>query len=637
MTTSTARRLDLARTSNQGRNAVPRRSIAADAARRLGSDVPQDERELGTGILAKLPKSRLGQLGRILWLEPRAVIFIAVGTILASLLSLMQPQLTGQIVGKLQTGVFADVVPYGLALAGIAVVASGFTSLVGALSAVAGNRSVQRFRDEAAKMSLRIPAGKLVQHPTADLVARCSIDAELLNKVFSRGPLQALGNIVIVGGALIQMVIIDPMLTSAALGMTVACLVFIVILSRRLTGLSYQRQEAQGGFVAELTRSLESVLTLRAYVAEKFAARRLDVSSNELLVAANRGDRSRAFMGPIITACLQATLVLVVFIAVMRVHSGVLPIESLVAFFMFTLIMVGPILGSSDLVMEIAKSLGAVQRLVELEEVTRQAPSSRIHTKPVQLEAVTEPVQIDLRGYVDFENVSVKYPEASGGREYALDDVSFSVPAGAWVALTGSSGSGKSTILSLMEKFVEPTSGRIWVDGIPLDHLDEPHYRRQVGYIEQSCPLFSGTVRDNLLLGRDIDDEHCWEIIRQVGLGNVISDREGGLSAAVGESAYAFSGGERQRLAIARTLVGQPRMLLLDEITSGLDVLNRAQVMNVIRATMPDTTTLAAGHGNFGIDAADLVIVLDKGRLVEFGTPAEVRRRSALFRSLIAA
>jgi putative multidrug export ABC transporter, fused permease and ATP-binding protein len=274
---------------------------------------------------------------------------------------------------------------------------------------------------------------------------------------------------------------------------------------------------------------------------------------------------------------------------------------------------------------------------VELEEVTRQAPSSRIHTKPVQLEAVTEPVQIDLRGYVDFENVSVKYPEASGGREYALDDVSFSVPAGAWVALTGSSGSGKSTILSLMEKFVEPTSGRIWVDGIPLDHLDEPHYRRQVGYIEQSCPLFSGTVRDNLLLGRDIDDEHCWEIIRQVGLGNVISDREGGLSAAVGESAYAFSGGERQRLAIARTLVGQPRMLLLDEITSGLDVLNRAQVMNVIRATMPDTTTLAAGHGNFGIDAADLVIVLDKGRLVEFGTPAEVRRRSALFRSLIAA
>jgi len=408
-----------------------------------------------------------------------------------------------------------------------------------------------------------------------------------------------------------------------------------------LKGLTFEWDYSDEMTDAEMREEERSILQYYkidpAYFAEKCAARRLDVSSNELLVAANRGDRSRAFMGPIITACLQATLVLVVFIAVMRVHSGVLPIESLVAFFMFTLIMVGPILGSSDLVMEIAKSLGAVQRLVELEEVTRQAPSSRIHTKPVQLEAVTEPVQIDLRGYVDFENVSVKYPEASGGREYALDDVSFSVPAGAWVALTGSSGSGKSTILSLMEKFVEPTSGRIWVDGIPLDHLDEPHYRRQVGYIEQSCPLFSGTVRDNLLLGRDIDDEHCWEIIRQVGLGNVISDREGGLSAAVGESAYAFSGGERQRLAIARTLVGQPRMLLLDEITSGLDVLNRAQVMNVIRATMPDTTTLAAGHGNFGIDAADLVIVLDKGRLVEFGTPAEVRRRSALFRSLIAA
>ena len=236
-----------------------------------------------------------------------------------------------------------------------------------------------------------------------------------------------------------------------------------------------------------------------------------------------------------------------------------------------------------------------------------------------------------------FRGVSVRYPQAGGNREYALAGVTFSVPAGSWVAMTGSSGSGKSTVLSLLEKFIVPTEGAIMVDRVPLGEHDDDEYRRQVGYIEQACPLFSGTVRDNLLLGRDIDDDRCWEIIHQVGLAETISAREGGLDTPVGESAYAFSGGERQRLAIARTLVGRPRMLLLDEITSGLDVVNREQIMNLIRTTMGGITTFAAGHGHFGMNIADLVLVLDKGRLVEFGPPAEVHRRSALFRSLVAA
>ena len=182
-----------------------------------------------------------------------------------------------------------------------------------------------------------------------------------------------------------------------------------------------------------------------------------------------------------------------------------------------------------------------------------------------------------------------------------------------------------------------PASGLILIDGTPLDLRDEDIYRGQLGYIEQSCPLFAGTVRDNLLLGRtDIGDDQCWDMIAEVGLAEAIRARPEGLDAPVGESAYAFSGGERQRLAIARTLLRRPRMLLLDEITSGLDVLNRTQIMRLIRTTMGDITTLAAGHGRFATEGCDQVLVLDQGRLVEDGSPAEVTARSALFRSLIA-
>ena len=650
-----ARRVDLSRVDSPSRGAVPRRALPeivqaypiSEEARPIGGSkgsLPTEEsrgRGCKAGLvgmfLADPPRGGFRRLVGVLRLEPRALVLIFVGTVLSSLVSLAQPLLAGSIVGVLQSGGFLAALPYGVFLAGLAVFASGITAVVNVVGAKAGNRTVRAFRDESAAIALRVPADKLVQHPTADLVARCSIDSEHLSKVFSQGPVQALGGVVMVVGALFQMAVLDPVLTISAVGLTVVCLVFIIVISNRLTSFSFHRQEAQGAYVAEVTRALDSVLTLRAFVADRFAVRRLDKSSGELLEASNRGDRAHAFMTPVVTICVQATLLVVVCIAVVRVQAGVLSVEQLVSFFMYMMLIITPITGSAGTVMEMAECLGALQRIIDLRAVTDQ-PVSRIQIKqPFVAQVGGVPVRAGLVGEVGFRGVSVQYPQAGGNREYALAGVSFSVPAGSWVAMTGSSGSGKSTVLSLLEKFIVPSEGTIMVDRVPLGEHDDDEYRRQVGYIEQACPLFSGTVRDNLLLGRDIDDDRCWEIIHQVGLAETISAREGGLDTPVGESAYAFSGGERQRLAIARTLVGQPRMLLLDEITSGLDVVNREQIMNLIRTTMGGITTFAAGHGHFGMNIADLVLVLDKGRLVEFGPPAEVHRRSALFRSLVAA
>lgn len=653
VTADFAKRLDPFRVDSFGRGMVPRRAMPEipqslpepriplakesrdPTSNRKSRGRPQGGESVAV-FLAEPPKSRFRRLVRILRLESRALVLIFVGTVLSSLVSLAQPMLAGSIVGVLQSEGFLAALPYGVILAGLAVFASGMTAVANVVGAKAGNRTVRAFRDESAAIALRVPADKLVQHPTADLVARCSIDSEHLSKVFTQGPVQALGGIVMVVGALAQMTVTDSILTISAVGLTVTCLAFIIVISKRLTSFSYDRQEAQGAYVAEVTRALDSVLTLRAFVADKFAAKRLDKSSGKLLEAANRGAKAHAFMTPVVTICVQATLLVIVCIAVMRVQAGSISVEALVSFFMYMMLIITPITGSAGTVMDMAECLGALQRIIDLRAVTDQ-PASRIQIRPVATQIGGVPTETGLTGDIDFRDVSVRYPQAGGNREYALAGVTFSVPAGSWVAMTGSSGSGKSTILSLLEKFIVPTDGTVLADRIPLGEHDDDEYRRQVGYIEQSCPLFSGTVRDNLLLGRDIDDDRCWEIIRQVGLADTISAREGGLDTPVGESAYAFSGGERQRLAIARTLVGQPRMLLLDEITSGLDVLNREQIMNLIRTTMGGITTFAAGHGHFGMNIADLVLVLDKGRLVEFGPPAEVHRRSALFRSLVAA
>lgn len=595
-------------------------------------------------LLADPPAHPLKRLLAILRSDRRAMVVAFVGTVVASLAALAQPALTGAMVTALQSMDMERLVLIGGLLVGAALMSSLLTAGVNLVVAYSGNLLVRRFRDESAAIALKVPAEKLVEHPAADLVSRCSIDSEKMGDVFTRGPIQALGSLVLVFGSLAQMILIDPILTVSAVGLCVLSFAVIVIASNRLSGISFERQEAQGAYVAEVTRALDAVLTIRAFVANSFAMGRLAGTSQRLQDASNRSARAQAFMEPLVSGMVQATLLAIVLIAFVRVQSGALPVDSLVAFFLYTMMLIGPIAGSTETVMLMAETLGALARLVELRSVTARLPILELTPQEraaLDLEAYEREPKPDpdvIEGAISFRNVSVRYTRSGQGtREHAISDVSFDIAKGSWVVLTGTSGSGKSTILALMERFLAPSQGLILVDGIPLQARDEDVYRGQVGYIEQACPLFAGTVRDNLLLGRDdITDDECWAMIDQVGLLETIRDRSEGLDAPVGESAYAFSGGERQRLAIARTLLRKPRMLLLDEITSGLDVLNRVQIMELIRSTMGGITTLAAGHGRFGTDWADQVLVMDQGRLVENGRPAEVSARSRLFRSLIA-
>ena len=598
-------------------------------------------------LLADPPAHPLKRLWAVLRFDNRVAVVAFVGTVVASLSALVQPALTGALVGALQQLRLDDLARTGALLVGATLLSSILTAGVALIAAYAGNRLVRAFRDEAVAVSLKVPAEKLVAHPTADLVARCSIDSEKLSEVFTHGPIQALGSLVLVGGSLVAMLRIDAVLTASAVALCVLSFAVIIFSSQRLTGVSFERQEAQGAYVAEVTRALDSVLTIRAFVADNFAIGRLRRTSQRLQDAANKSAKTQAFMEPLVQALVQGTMLVIVLLAFTRVQSGALPVDQLVSFFMYTLMLVGPIAGSTETVMLMAETLGALQRLVDLRTVVEPLPRATLTIRE-RLDALSleeygrrpRPDPDVLEGEVSFRNVSVRFASAEagmGGREFALSDVSFDVERGSWTALTGTSGSGKSTVLALLERFLVPASGLILIDGTPLDLRDEDTYRGQLGYIEQSCPLFAGTVRDNLLLGRtDIGDDQCWDMIAEVGLAEAIRARPEGLDAPVGESAYAFSGGERQRLAIARTLLRRPRMLLLDEITSGLDVLNRTQIMRLIRTTMGDITTLAAGHGRFATEGCDQVLVLDQGRLVEDGSPAEVTARSALFRSLIA-
>jgi ATP-binding cassette subfamily B protein len=216
-----------------------------------------------------------------------------------------------------------------------------------------------------------------------------------------------------------------------------------------------------------------------------------------------------------------------------------------------------------------------------------------------------------------------------------LQGISFRAERGTRVALVGPSGAGKSTILALIERFYDPTSGLVRVGGRDIRTLDREDLRRQIGYVEQDAPVLAGTLRENLTLTAfDATDEDCIQVLHAVNLTEVLARNELGLDAPVGEDGIMLSGGERQRLAIARTLLSAPPILLLDESTSSLDGLNEQLLRKAIDAVAEDRTLIVIAHRLSTVVDSDLIVVVEKGRVVGTGTHAELVLSTPLYRDL---
>jgi subfamily B ATP-binding cassette protein MsbA len=266
----------------------------------------------------------------------------------------------------------------------------------------------------------------------------------------------------------------------------------------------------------------------------------------------------------------------------------------------------------------VVAGVGAAERLFELADTPAQEDRG----------AAAAP----LREALVFDGVRGGW---TGDRE-ALAGLSFTVPAGKTVALVGSSGAGKSTTLSLLLGFVTPSEGEVRWDGAPLSSLSLSSVRGQLGWVPQEPVLFSGTVRDNLLLGRPGADEGAlWEALGQAGGADFVRALPGGLEEQVGERGARLSGGQRQRLALARAFLRAPSLLLLDEPTSALDAESEAAVQAGLKALMQGRTTLVVAHRLSTVRDADLICVLEAGAVVESGTHEALVKKGGRYATLL--
>jgi ABC-type multidrug transport system fused ATPase/permease subunit len=309
----------------------------------------------------------------------------------------------------------------------------------------------------------------------------------------------------------------------------------------------------------------------------------------------------------------------------LRVATGATTIASLVTFVILLFFMVGPLISAFGAYTSIMGALGALARIQEIMVLDEEEPT------PVGDHRLAK-----NKSAIEFKSVEFHYQEDEDEEpQPILKGISFKVERGSRVALVGPSGAGKSTVFSLIERFYEPTGGKIMLDGQDVTEFSRKSLREQLGYVEQDAPVLAGTIRDNLLLGRaDATDEELVEVLGQVNLKEVLGRDTKGLDAQVGEDGIMLSGGERQRLAIARALLAKPPILLLDESTSALDGPNEQRMREAIDAVAQDRTLLVIAHRLSTVVDSDQIIVLEHGRILGVGTHSELVKSTPLYAEL---
>ncbi|MEU3743793.1 MULTISPECIES: ABC transporter ATP-binding protein [Streptomyces] len=371
-----------------------------------------------------------------------------------------------------------------------------------------------------------------------------------------------------------------------------------------------------------LREQITGVRVVRAFVRDRHERERFGAANDELLAVGLRAGRLQALMFPTVLIVWEATAVLLVYVGAHRIDSGALQPGGLVAFLGYLLQTAMSVMMVLFLLMHMPRAEVGAERIREVLDT------------PLSVTPPADPVRV-LRGpgRLDLTGVDFRYP---GAEEPVLKDVDLVARPGETTAIIGSTGSGKSTLLGLVPRLFDATDGEVLVDGVDVRALDPALMARTVGLVSQKPYLFSGTVASNLRYGKpDATDEELWHALETAQAADFVRALDDGLDAPVTQGGGNFSGGQRQRLAIARVLVARPRLYLFDDSFSALDARTDARLREALRRETADATVVIVAQRVSTIRHADRIVVLDRGRTAGTGTHESLMRDSATYREIV--
>ncbi|MGW2638415.1 ABC transporter ATP-binding protein [Streptomyces sp. NPDC001348] len=562
----------------------------------------------------------------------RSTITVAtVLTLLASALGLAQPLVAKRVIDATGRGQVAWPL---LALLGALFLVEAAAGAAGRfILERMGEGVIRQLRHGLVGRLLRLEMKEYTRHRGGDLVSRVTADTTLLREVVSQALVDLVTGSLVAAGAIILMAWLDPLLLLLVAATVAAAAAVVASLLTGIRSASEHMQNSVGAIAADLERALVSLPMVRVHRAEEREAAGIGARVDAAYGAGVRTAKLASVMSSAVELAVQGSFLIVLVVGGLRVSGHAGSLGDLVAFLLYASYLVLPLSSVFRAVGLVQRGMGAYQRIDEALRLTVEATAPRVPGDRTSAARPAGPTPVSEHPALALEDVHFSYDP----RRPVLRGVSFTVPHRRYVALVGRSGAGKSTVFALVARFYEPDAGAVFLDGRPAAELTREACRRGIAVVGQNTHVIHGSLHDNITYAvPDATQADIRRVIELTGLEEVVDRLPGGLSAVVGERGGTLSGGECQRIALARALLARPSLLLLDEPTSHLDAINEAAITTVMKNIAQECAVLVIAHRLSTVQHADHIVVLQDGRTVAGGRHEELLSSSALYRELAA-